>query len=128
MAVNFTGDLSKSRRLGPMPKAVMIRIEHSDPELREEVLATKADGGEERLAFQCWTNGEPDKSLLSGKPICGTAKWDGDELVVESWMQFGPREVHFCDYWSLSADGRTLTMEHRTGDLVGQITILERAE
>jgi hypothetical protein len=131
MAVNFTGtwiaDLSMSRFLGPMPKTVVIRIEHSDPELREEVLATKTDGGEERLLFQCSTNGEPDKSLLNGKPIRGTAQWQGDELVIESWMQFGSKEMHFCDHWSLGADTRTLTMEHRRGDLAGQITILDRA-
>jgi hypothetical protein len=131
MAVNFTGtwiaDFSKSRFLGPTPKAVTIRIAHRDPELREEVLASKADGGEERLLFQCWTNGEQGKSLLNGKPIRSTAQWEGDELVIESWMQFGTREMHFCDFWSLSADGRTLTMEHRKDDLAGQITILDRA-
>ncbi len=66
-------------------------------------------------------------SLLNGKPIRGTAEWQGDELVIESRMQFGTKEIHFCDYWSLSADGQTLTMEHRNGDLTGQITILERA-
>jgi hypothetical protein len=131
MAVSFTGtwiaDLSKSRFLGPMPKAVTIRIEHSDPELREEVLATRSDGGEERLLFHCSTNGGPDKCLLNGKPIRGTAQWQGDELVIESWMQFGTKEMHFCDYWPLGADGRTLTMEHRKGDLAGQMTVLERA-
>lgn len=43
-------------------------------------------------------------------------------------MNRGERQIHFCDYWSLSSDGRTLTMEHRGDDLAGQITFLDRTE
>jgi hypothetical protein len=35
--------------------------------------------------------------------------------------------MHFCDYWSLSPNGQTLSMEHRNDDLAGQKTVLERA-
>jgi hypothetical protein len=68
MTVNFTGiwnaNLSKSRFLGPLPTAITVRIEHSDPELREEILVRKVDGSEERVVFECWTNGEQGKSLI----------------------------------------------------------------
>jgi hypothetical protein len=30
------------------------------------------------------------------------------------------------DHWSLSDDGRTLTMAHRDDDLAGQVAVLER--
>jgi hypothetical protein len=60
--VNFTGtwnaNLSKSRFLGPLPIAITVKIEHSEPELQEEILVTKVDGSEERVVFECWTNGE----------------------------------------------------------------------
>jgi hypothetical protein len=46
--------------------------------------------------------------------------------LIESWMNVGGRDVHFRDYWFLSSDGRTLTMEHRDDDLRGQITLFER--
>jgi hypothetical protein len=131
MSVNFTGnwkaDLSRSRFAGPPAAAITAKIEHSDPELRLEMLVTKADGSEDRVAFQCWTNGEEDKSLLNGRAVRGSARWEGEELVIESWVEFGTREMHFCDCWSLSAEGQTLTMEHRTGDLAGQIVVLDRA-
>jgi len=131
MNVNFTGawkaDLSRSRFLGPAPTALRATIEHSDPELRMEMLVKKADGGEDQVVFECSTDGEPGKSRLGGKAIRGSARWEGAELVMESWAQFGEREMHFCDYWRLSPDGRTLTMEHRGGDLSGQSIVLERA-
>jgi hypothetical protein len=60
--------------------------------------------------------------------IRGSARWEGDELIIESWIRLGTREMHFCDCWSLSSDGRTLTMEHRNDDLAGQLTILDRVE
>ncbi len=113
MSVNFTGiwhaNLSKSRFLGPPPIAIAVKIEHSDPELQEKILVTKVDGSEERVVFECWTNGKEGKSLLNGSAVRGNARWEGDELVIESWMQFGTRQMHFCDCWSLSPDGQILS-------------------
>jgi hypothetical protein len=131
MSVNFSGtwnaNLSKSRFLGPPPKTVSVKIEHSDPELQEEMVVKKIDGSEEKVVFKCWTNGEQDKGLLNGTAVRGCARWEGAELVIESWMRFGKREMYFCDFWSLSPDGQSLSMEHRKGDLAGQLTVFERA-
>jgi hypothetical protein len=41
-------------------------------------------------------------------------------------MNTGGREFYFKDHWSLSDNGRTLTMAHRDDDLAGQISILEK--
>ena len=132
MSVNFTGiwkaDLSISRLPNPAPLAITVKIQHADPELRQEIVVTQADGNQNRGIFQCRTDGEEDRSLLNGKPIHGVARWKGNELVMESWILAGTREKHFCDYWSsLSPDGQTLTMEHRYYDLAGQLTVLQRA-
>ena len=97
MSVNFSGmwnlNLSKSRLLGPPPQAVLVKIEHSDPELQEEILVKKIDGSEEKIVFQCWTNGEQDKSLLNNTAVRGRARWEGAELVIESRIQVGTRET-----------------------------------
>ncbi len=130
MNVNFTGhwiaNLSKSRFLGPLPKAVSIKIEHSEPELQEIIEVTKPGGSEERVAFKCWTNPEQYKNLLNGIAISGYARWQGEELIIESRMRLGGREMYFCDCWSLSSDGQTLSMEHRNDDLAGQLAVLDR--
>ena len=131
MSVNLTGvwnaDLTNSTILSPTPRAFTVTMAHSDPELQEEIVVTKLDGSQDRIVFKCSTNGEPGKSLLNGREIHGSAKWAGEELVIESRMQSGPREMHFCDYWSLSPDGQTLSMEHRNDDLAGQKIVLKRA-
>jgi hypothetical protein len=95
-------------------------------ELKEEVLVTTGDGSGHRMVHRCWINGEKDRNLLNGKPVKGYARWDREELVIESWMEFSGRELYLCDHWSLSSDRQTLMMEHREGDLAGQRTVLDR--
>jgi hypothetical protein len=132
MSADFTGvwtaNLRKSRFLGPSPKAVSVKIEQSDANLLEELVVEKFDGSEDRVVLQCWINSEQDRHLLNGSPIRGNATWEGDKLVIESWVQFGAREMHFRDCWFLSSDRQILTMEHRDDDLAGQLTILDRVE
>ena len=131
MSVNFTGfwkaDLTQSKLLGPRSMAMVMDIAHSEPDLEQEIVVTKEDGSEERIAFQCRTNGEPDQCRLAEKEVRGCARWHGDELVIELWVQQGARELYLCDCWSLSADGQTLYMEHRNDALAGQLAVLRRA-
>lgn len=130
MRVSFAGvwnaNLGKSRFLGPSPKAILMKIEHSEVELKQEIVVTKVDGSEDRVIFKYCIGGEQDRNLVNGRLVRGSARWEGDELTIESWMQFGAREMHFCDCWSLSPDKQTLIMEHRNDDLAGQITFLDR--
>jgi len=132
MAVDFTGvwqaDLSDSKLLGPAPKAISVTIAHSDPELSQEIVVTKADAIVERIAFRCRTDGAPDHCSLNGVAANGTARWDGDELVIELRIQRGAGELYLCDCWSLSADTKTLIMEHRDDALAGQVTVLRRMD
>ena len=123
----WTADLAASRLLGPLPAAMTITIEHRDPELKETVVALRADGQERKSILQCRTDRGEGRSWLDGKAVRGGARWEGDELVIEIWVELGGRELHFCDYWPLSPDGQTLYMEHRNGDLAGQRTVLRRA-
>jgi hypothetical protein len=129
---NFTGfwnaNLGKSTLRGPAPKAISARIEHNDPELRAEVIVFKMDGSEQRVIFQCWTDGRPGRQSLNGETARGNARWEGTELILESWIQAGEREMHFRDCWSLSPDVQRLILEHRDDDLAGQLTILDRAD
>lgn len=130
MPINFSGawvaDLSKSTFTGPKPAIVRLTIEHRNPELRQELIVTKPDGTENRAVFICRTTGEEGNSLLNGNVVRGHARWVDQELVIETWMKFGEREVYFCDCWSLSPNEQTLVMEHRDDVLAGQKLILER--
>jgi|SRR5215831_3589812 len=124
----WRGNLEKSKILGPAPKAVLARINHKDVELIVEMIITKMDGTEDRQLFRGPTTGEEVTNSLGGIRVRSRLRWEGKELLIESWMNIGGREGHFRDYWSLSSDGQMLTMEHRDDDLAGQITSFERAE
>jgi hypothetical protein len=130
MSIDFTGrwkaDLSQSRLLGPPPKAMTMAIVHSEPDLRQEIAVTKEDGSEQRITFRCQTTGEPDQCRFNEEAVRGTAQWQGEELVVELWIQQVGREFYLCDRWSLSPHGQTLTMEHRNDALSGQVAVLRR--
>jgi hypothetical protein len=127
--IDFTGvwkaNLEKSRFLGPPPKALTMKIEQSETELHQEIVVTRPDGNEDRMTFNCWINGDQNRNSLNGQPIRGSAGWQGEELVIESWLKVGEREMHFRDFWSLSDDRKTLFMEHKEDDLAGQRTVLE---
>jgi hypothetical protein len=129
---DFTGtwkaNLDKSKLLGSQPIALTMRITHSQTELHQEIEVTRPEGNQDRMTFTCWTNGEQEKSSLNGSPIRGSATWQGNELLIESWLKLGSGELHFRDFWFLSDDRETLIMEHREDDLAGQRTVLERVQ
>ncbi len=131
MSKNFAGvwnaDVSSSKFIGPSPKGMTVKISLAGPELTEEILVTRPDGSMETVVFKCQPDGKPGTSQLNGNEVRGNARWQGDTLVIESWIQAGERSVHLCDHWSLSSDGKTLSMEHRNDDLAGQFTVLHRA-
>ena len=130
MPANFTGvwhfDRTRSKLLAPLPETIEVRITHSGSDLRQEIVITKPDGSQDRQVFTCRTTGEPGQCQLSGKPLRGTARWEGEELMIETWIERGPRELHFRDCWWLSPDGQTLFMEHRDDDLAGQRAVLKK--
>jgi len=97
---------------------LLVVIEHRDPELRQELVVTKADGSTERAVFACQI-GDEGTLRFNGNQLRGAAKWVGDELVIESWVKIGERELHFCDCWSVSPHGKRLIMEHRNDALPG---------
>lgn len=132
MNINFSGvwrgNLKQSKLLGALPKALLVRIDHTDPVLLVEMVVTKSDDLEDRLLFKGLTTGEESDNAVHGIPVRSRSTWVGAELLIESWMNLGGRESHLRDYWSLSIDGRMLTMEHRDDALAGQITLLERTD
>ncbi len=130
MNVDFSGvwkaNLEKSNILGARPKAMMVKIDHSNPELLAEMVITQLNEIEDLLIFRGLTSREEVTNFIGSLQVRSRSRWMGAELLIESWMNHGGREGHFRDYWSLSSDRGTLKMEHRDDDLAGQITLLER--
>ena len=119
-------NLEKSVLRGPAPKRILVRIQHREPDLVQQILITNADGSKQRMTA-VFRTGTASENLLLGTTMRTRARWEGRELLLESTMDTSRRPMHYKDYWSVSSDGRTLTMEHRDDDLAGQTSILERA-
>jgi len=130
MATNFTGvwraNLAHSSFVGPHPAALKMKIAHTGQELRQAKLITRDDGSEQKADFRCPTDGTSGMSLLNGAPVDALARWQGEELLVETWVASGVTKAYFCDCWALSPDGQTLIMEHRNDALAGQRVVLEK--
>lgn len=131
MVRNLSGlwkaNLEKTKLLGPAPKSISAKIDYSDPDLSVEMTITMPDGAEHNLVFKGPATGAQVSNMVNGQEWQSRIGWIGEELLIESWVDLGERKWHFRDFWSVSNDGRSLTMEHRNDDLQGQITVLERA-
>jgi hypothetical protein len=115
----------KSVLRGASPKQVLIKIEHREPAIIQQVLFTGASDVEQLQTF-AWQAGVEVSTSFGGVPARTRVRWEGMELVIESWMKAPDRELYFKDHWSISHDGETLIMAHRDDDLAGQISVLEK--
>jgi len=128
---NFTGvwqlDATKSYMRGRTFTRMIAKIDHREPTLAQTVVVIDANGGRQQLTFELLTSGEESVNAVGGGQMRTRASWEGEELLIESWLAVGEHTSHFRDYWRLSNAGDTLTMEHRDDDLAGQVAVLERA-
>jgi hypothetical protein len=118
-------NICKSTLRGEIPKKILVKIEHSEPNITQNVLVTSADDREQQMTFTFNTTGAETTNRLGGGVGRTKAQWRGSVLVIESLLKVADRELHFRDHWSLSDDRTILTMAHPDDDLAGQISILD---
>ena len=123
-------DSEASRFHGPAPAALVMKIEHREPDLIQHIVATDAAGTERRSVFTCRT-GEETISSIGETILRCRAHWrDADdetaELVIDTLMSRQGNLLRFEDHWSLEADGTRLVMAHRDDALAGQTVTLTR--
>lgn len=132
MNPDFTGkwkaNLENSRLPGPAPKELLIAVLHSEPDLQVKMAIAITDQNTQHIEFRVRTTGECAINAVLGAAWKSRLQWMGSELLIESWVNQSGREMHYCDYWSLSSDRRVLTMEHRNDDLDGQVTVMNRVD
>jgi hypothetical protein len=105
---NFSGawkmNREKSKFSGGGPDAVLIKIDHKEPELTEDWSMTTPDG-ERSFQAKYTTDGKETEQNVMGRMAKTSAKWVGDALVIE----FKTTEGFFNRKITLSADGKTMT-------------------
>jgi hypothetical protein len=108
MKPNFTGtwkmNPEKSKFSGGGPDAILIKIDHKDPEWVEN-WTIAAPGGERSFEAKYTIGGKETEQEVMGRPAKTLAKWDGDALIIE-WKA---ENASFNRKITLSADGKTMT-------------------
>ena len=113
-APNFSGDwklnLSKSEYgQVPAPESVVRSIKHQDPVL-EISTHQKGQAGDVMNSLKYTTDGKECTNTTQTGEVKGTAKWDGNKLVISSTRKIQTFDITSKETWSLSDDGKTLTI------------------
>jgi hypothetical protein len=113
-APNFSGEwklnVAKSD-YGPLPAPEMLvrTIKHADPSLQIDT-HQKGAQGETTTHLTYTTDGKPVVNKLPTGEAKGSAKWDGSHLVIESSREVQGAEIKQKETWTLSDDGKVLTI------------------
>jgi hypothetical protein len=111
---NFSGEwtmnASKSD-FGPAPAPEMMTrtIKHQDPNL-EISTHQKGVAGETTTQTKYTTDGKESVNKLPTGDAKGTAKWQGDSLVIETAREFQGIQIKGKESWTLSDGGKMLTI------------------
>jgi len=124
---NFSGDwkLNTSKSTFgdvPAPDSMTIKVTHADPQITN-VSKQSSQMGEFEIKTSCTTDGkECANEGFQGAPTKSVMKWDGDVLAVETQGKFGEMDFSMKQKWSLSGDGKTLTVAQSISTSMGDFT------
>ena len=122
---DFTGDwkLNTSKSTFgdvPGPDSMTIKVTHAEPKL-DTVSKQSGQMGEIEMKGSYTTDGkECTNEGFQGSPIKSTVKWDGDKLAIASKGQFGDMDFTMTQKWTLSDDGKTLTVAQHIAMQMGE--------
>jgi len=75
------------------------------------------------------TDGQDCVNDVFGNPITSSISWEGAIMIMRTWGKFGDADITLLDRWSISPDGKTLTIArqfHGQGRVVDQTLVFDR--
>lgn len=96
----------------PKPQHFSLRIDHQDPRLKVSGAQT-GQRGDYKYEFTYTTDGKECVNKMMGNEQRSTVKWDGSRLLFDSKMDWQGTPVVIREEWSLSRDGKVLTIRRR---------------
>jgi hypothetical protein len=100
------------RRMGAVAEKLV--IEHAEPNLTIQ-RDFKSDEGEQIQELKYTTDGKSNKNALpDGRSNKSKTHWEGSQLVTKSNMDTPMGSMEITETRSLSADGKTMTLEQYT--------------
>jgi len=111
---NFSGEWklnSAKSSFAPLPAPDKMVRKISQHEDRLKIKTTQVGQQREIVTELSYTtDGAECKNVIRGQEFTGTARWEGDTLLIESKREMQGMAIVQTESWSLSTDGLTLTI------------------
>lgn len=121
---NFSGDwklnVSKSA-FGefPAPDSLTQKVAHEDPNLKVAVKQS-SERGEFEFEASYTTDGKECTNQFGPGTMKSTLKYDGETLVIVTKGAFNDNEFTMTDKWTLSEDGKVMTINRHFSSQMGE--------
>jgi len=114
---NFSGDWKLNAAKSdfgqmPAPSSMTNKITHEDPKLKV-MTKMSSERGDFEMEAAYSTDGKETTNSFRDNPMKSVAKWDGETLSIETKASFNGNDFTMQDKWTLSGDGKTMTMKRR---------------
>jgi|SRR5579863_1703898 len=112
---NFSGEwkmnVAKSD-FGPIPAPTTLTrtIRHNDPSLEYTTRQKGQQGAEITTEIKYTTDGKPCVNKIQDSEAKGSARWQGDNLLIESAREFQGIQISSKETWTLADGGKTLNI------------------
>jgi hypothetical protein len=103
----------------PAPNSMVQKIAHEDPKLKVAV-AVSGDMGEMAWESNYTTDGKESINKIRDNESKSVAKWEGDTLTIETKGKFGDNDFTMNDKWTVSEDGKVLTVNRHMSSSFGE--------
>src|ERR1035441_7364315 len=109
---------------GPASESRLDKIGLDGVNLKDTITQKLRHGDESTYDMIYTIDGKESTNHGRGNLVKSTARWEGHELVIDSKV-FALRQAAIQDRWSLSADGKTITLRrHMTGAVTAEQTLI----
>ena len=110
------------------PQSKIQAVEHRGAELVVTIDEIGERGTVHGVARYTTGGGDCVNDVL-GNPMTSSIGWEGPVMIMRTWGKFGNADIVLVDRWSLSPDGRTLTIARQFrghGRVVDQTLVFDR--
>jgi hypothetical protein len=101
-----------------------MQVVHREPQLKVTIASSSRSAHQDVWALT--TDGAENTNRMNGAEVNSKTHWDGDSLVTEWTIRDNGRVVQHRQVWSLSRDGRRLTMAMRDGNNETTVTAMKQ--
>jgi ribosomal protein S28E/S33 len=103
----------------PAPDTRNDKITHEDPDLTDS-FTQSGQMGDFTAVLKYSTDGKETTNLIGGNEIKSTAQWEGDVLAIAGKTSVQGALMTVTDRWSISEDGKTLTIARHVAGPFGE--------